>query len=589
MAADRTTYRNFALAAWLLVLAAYGLDLASMQRHVFWSPDEGGKLLQARSIRARRGLSREIVYPGAVLDPELRMYAAKIDARSALFPIPRSDGGVSFHWPIWFPLASKLPLALFGVSGIYLLPLLAGLWTAALSGRLAAEVDPVLEAPAVLLVGLATPIYFYSLCAWEHTLATAFATLSALSFVRGGGRLAGLLWSLPAAAAALLLRLEMLALPVALVAAWGWLRWLRSRGSSAAAGGAVRSRVALAAAVALTVALVVAFALVLPERHQAKLGAVPTRWDTILEYPLVLTEILISSSRSMGPQLPSWSWAALLAGVAAAFAAPLAPRRSLRLGLTAVSLTAVLLAAGEALAQPETYLCMHGLLLIAPFLIICPLALRGVARAPDARRSALVAIALTYAAAAVVVVSANSIDAGGSIKQWLEWGPRYLLAVYPLAAVVALVAARELWATSRDSPGRWLVVPVLLLAIAGFLFEQRGVAQATRRRAMLAEWQQAVTGHGPVLTDIWWLPGSLADFYSQQPVLLMRARKYAYYWRGRARANGVRRFAFISLTQPEPDVFPGFAQAGEIETVGLAYIARYEVLERRGRGAGGES
>jgi len=422
-------HRNFALAAWLLVLAAYGLDLASMQRHVFWSPDEGGKLLQARSIRAGRGLSYQIVYPGADLDPELRMYAAKVDARSSLFPIPRSDGGVSFHWPIWFPLASKLPLALFGISGMYLLPLLAGVWTAALSGRLAAEVDPVLEAPAVLLVGLATPIYFYSLCAWEHTLATAFVTLSALSFVRGGGRLAALLWSLPAAAAALLLRLEMLALPFALVAAWGCLRWMRSRGLSAAAGAAAGNRVALAAAVAGTLALLVVFALVLPERHQAKLGVVPTRWDTILEYPQVLADILISSSRSMGPQLPAWSWAALLAGVAAAVVAPLVRRRSWRLGLVAVSLVAVLLAAGEALAQPETYLCMHGLLLIAPFLIICPLAIRGVTRAPNQPRSALVVIAVTYAAAAVVVVSANSIDAGGSIKQWLQWGPRYLLAV----------------------------------------------------------------------------------------------------------------------------------------------------------------
>jgi hypothetical protein len=198
------TQRWIVLAAWASVLLVYVLSLLGMPRHVFWSPDEGSRLLQAKTLRFDDGFSHALPYPGERLDPDLRFYAHRRGARieRSLYPVRDGAGAFHFHWAPWFPLLSRLPLELFGVTGVYVLPLLAGWLTAVLSGRLAAAIDPSLEVPAVLVVGLATPIYFYSLCFWEHTVAAALSLCAVLLFARRGGTPSALIACLPALAAA---------------------------------------------------------------------------------------------------------------------------------------------------------------------------------------------------------------------------------------------------------------------------------------------------------------------------------------------------------------------------------------------------
>jgi hypothetical protein len=59
---------------------------------------------------------------------------------------------------------------------------------AVLGGVLAAWFSPRLAPWAVLLVGLATPVWFYSVVFWEHTLASLVALLAVCVLVRAPHR-----------------------------------------------------------------------------------------------------------------------------------------------------------------------------------------------------------------------------------------------------------------------------------------------------------------------------------------------------------------------------------------------------------------
>src|SRR6478609_5869611 len=74
----------------------------------------------------------------------------------------------------FFPLLSAPMLAAFGPRGLYVLPALGLIATAAASAWLAVVLDPRRNAALVVLAaGVGTPFLFYGLEYWEHTLALA--------------------------------------------------------------------------------------------------------------------------------------------------------------------------------------------------------------------------------------------------------------------------------------------------------------------------------------------------------------------------------------------------------------------------------
>ena len=130
-----------------------------------------------RSVRWQDGFTYQIPYAGRPLDPELEFFLPELT-----YPRPSATPSgtphLRFATPIWFSLISLPGLAAFGITGLYLLPLLSGWLIALISGLLARTFNPRLAPVAILVVGLATPVFFYSLTFWEHTPATLYALVA---------------------------------------------------------------------------------------------------------------------------------------------------------------------------------------------------------------------------------------------------------------------------------------------------------------------------------------------------------------------------------------------------------------------------
>ena len=71
-------------------------------------------------------------------------------------------------------------------------------------------------------------------------------------------------------------------------------------------------------------------------------------------------------------------------------------------------------------------------------------------------------------------------------------------------------------------------------------------------RLKLAVWEAAMEGQGPIITDIWWLPAAIADFYAQQPAFAVGWRHKVGDWMRVAADHGVSTFTFATMEPVEP-------------------------------------
>lgn len=118
------------IASAVLLCVAVG-GLRTLPLEVFWHPDEGAKFLAMRSLRWEHGITYDAPYRGRGIDPQLRFYAGRC-GYSVIYPTADGPAGAKNYWPIAFPLLSRPLFDLFGFSGLYFLPLLAG-WLTALA------------------------------------------------------------------------------------------------------------------------------------------------------------------------------------------------------------------------------------------------------------------------------------------------------------------------------------------------------------------------------------------------------------------------------------------------------------------------
>jgi hypothetical protein len=573
------------LVAAVLVLAIYAVSLWRMPLGVFWSPDEGGKFFQLASIEWDGHLAYSPPYVGRRIDPALRFYPGSMRFGGSTFPYPsfEAQGQVHFHWPIWFPLLSRVLFDALGIAGIYVVPLLSGWLLALASGWIAAGFDRRLAPPAILLVGLATPVWFYSLTFWEHTLAALLAMAAVVVAIgRRGASVTALCAMLALLAAAIFLRLEMIAFAASLLGAWGLAAWrIRPvvRATPARPGAASwRWWLALAAAGAV---LAVVVSTSLTERRSRQIAALPTKIAATLSHPSELprsvAEVLVDRVVDEGPNVAlHWTSAATVA-LLACFVAPFVPRR-FEGAILLPALVFVLWYSIDLARLDQPYRSLHGVFAIAPFLALWIVALPA-SRQWSPRQRILADCAGFYLIIGGVTLLVIHSNAGGRLVTGLEWGQRYLLPLYPMLAVLALVAMQEFYRSPR-TVGMKIVVAALavgMIAVAVKL-ETRGIDMLRSNHTRFAALQRALRTEEPLLTDVWWLPTTLAPMFVSLDAYRVQGPADVADWVRLGRATGATAFTFVSQVPANERAFAneGLRRVPErSQALGGLYITRF--------------
>jgi hypothetical protein len=506
-----------AAVALAVVAAVYITTLITLPPSVFWSPDEGAKFLQMRGLLAPREGPQRVAYGAVTSDPFHVFYPDAF-----IYPRPLWPSGVRCHWPNLFP-ALTLPLfGVFGPWGLYALPLVGGLLSAALAACLARRLAPGAATPAALLTGLATPLFFHSMLYLEHSLACALA-LGALLFGWNAARVSGTRKGVRIAAAAfcaagfVALRDEALLFFVALATAGIVTLTAGRRRLALLAGGALAGVLAAALAAGMAADAGANRWSELVANAGGVLAGVrdPAQWRALPRHAL---NVLVNNPEQFGaPLADEWSVTALLGFVLCALSPIVVARRRFACWAAGAALVATGCLFG--LCLPDRYRAIHGLLLAMPGLAVTGL---SVAASDDVRAGRgerlLTALLPILLALHVLVTWILRRPAGGP-----EWGLRYAMMAYVLAAVLGAVGLVRLVGTTR----RW--TRLAGLALAGLLlalscgFQMRGVfeLQVTKRdlRAFELEIEQA---GGPIVTDQWWFAAALAPSFARMEIYTLK-------------------------------------------------------------------
>ena len=582
-------HHRWDLAAAAVVLLIYAVVLSVMPRHVFWSPDEGGKFLLAQSMRWQDGLVYQVPYAGRLLDPEFEFF---LSSRTYYRPAVTPSGALrhSFPIPIWFPLISRPGLAVFGVTGLYLLPLLSGWLIAVVSGLLARTFNPRLGPLAILIVGLATPIFFYSLTFWEHTLATLCAVAAVWILVTAQpGRLRTLLSMTPPLLLAMTLRIEMVPFSAACVLTWGLCgliaRWRPVRCSQPKAPPVLPvSRLSgLVAGALLAVGLSYFLVSSITTRHAHLITSLPKRivasLDALPIVPSGLSAVLINSDAAGGPRL-DYAWAMMVA-LGLCFLAPFLTRVRIEVAMLVPALLVVLGLSGFVVLSGDSYRSLHGIFLIAPFMVVWPYVIPYAWHVRNYALLTLAALAflyLTIGSGAILYAYGTQI---GGLRVGLEWGQRYMLTLYPILGVLSLMSVQIYRESAR--PG-WLraafTIVVSILMMVGFQFEVRGLATMRSDRQKLAVWDRALRTEGPIVTDVWWLPSAVAPLFEKHQMFYVADRRDVARWISMAGRHHVPSFTFASMWPLKEGEFGTAVVQGAPEhtrSVRGLYLTRFDI------------
>jgi hypothetical protein len=549
----RTAARDTALAVTVIVaITAFQLVLAFavLDPRTFFAHDSGVKYLQANTLVASHWRSMAVSAPGDRIDTARRFSflggnqfnrrtpeAPYYGLYSALFTVPVS-----------------LMLALFGVRGLYIVPILATTATMILAYRLAARTAGRAAWLAPLLVGACSPMLFYSVDLWEHTLAALLIAVAVLAVAVGTPTGARRYFALAGVSlgATITLREETLAmLPGGLIAI-AWVPRGRRLGAVFAAG--------IGVLIGVTPLMLLKWSQTgMPVRNpvlrlMGMRPPVPSAGEPVgfnaLEMLIPVSAIAVTTLAALAavrvilPRTPP-TWRGLLFCVLAAGSVAWALADAFVLVRYWWSPNPLIAAFPAALA----------LLLIAPR--------RG---QPDpARREVgqLLAIAALFAVAVCAADQITKTSAGGA-----GWGPRYLMPIYPMlaTAVAFAVARRREWAVVVTTRDAIVLVTVAALTGCSLLVQLQGLRalrNAKEQYERLVRATEAVAPQQLIVTSVPWLGTITAAVATERPILLVNHPNTGTLDELLAALDEwqVDRLTFVSITEQERPLADRFTRA----------------------------
>lgn len=487
---------------WLITLSVSEVALAcgvilvvlqlALPQEVFFSPDEGMRLIASRAITLEGLWDGVIRYPSRELDPQAQFVP--------YFPewfrvTPRGEVALDRRI-VWFAAA----IAPFQALGGVWLARLFSVFCAVLAGWLAGRVVQAVAGVGAgrvttLMVMLGVPSSLYALLLWEHQLVltlVAAALLFYVGFVRSARPLwAGLASLALLAACALRPETLLVAVPGIAVAS---LSYARAR----------QTRLVPLAVCALLVVVAAGIYLLAGQDVPARL---PRLLAGVLDVERTLRafERVLIGHQASPATVGGWSVLSLAALVGGVLTLRRPRARGFMLG--AVLWLGAGLTALAMLRVPPFQVTNPGLL--SPLVLI---ALIGVVwRERDdlwAIRLALVLALLGLVLSALL--APNLIRrAGGVVTQISStWGSRYLLAAYLVAAVGALATVGARWGAG----GLLLRSGVLAALVIGAVTNLVGFERIRQDTTRVLEMCQGVwmTRPDAVVTSEWWLASECA-------------------------------------------------------------------------------
>ncbi len=526
----------------VLVASVYLLTLCLLEKRGLWIVDNANKLLQVQAISTSNYSDYSIPWPGTTVDPDFEFN-----------PIPRRlfsevhNGKLfSIYSPV-FATMSSFPFRLLGYWGLYILPAVSSLLMLVGLARIAnvMGLQPTVRHTMVLLAGLCTPLWFYSVVFWEHTVAIClfiWGIASYLQFFKTRSNKCLILGS-ALMAFSIYFRDELYLLCAVIVGVTFFLvpanRW--------------------------KTALIAIFSMII--------GLLPLwlfQWTTI-GHPfgfhvraLLFTATGIAEHLSARPTVfynlfvasNPHVWISLTLTTPFLITFLLNPKFSRRAFILAVPLYSVV-ALVSALVALKGYLApgspiswmlqSNSLFTTAPILMLAFLRLKdsGGSRANQSMARWIWVVALVYAVI-------HGLAAPKASSWGIHWGNRFLVVLYPLFALLAAINLAEWFAyVGKRIDWRCLVtVAAIVISCAAQVYSIRILHKKKEFSYHLNKevkgWSEKV-----VITDVWWVPQALFSEFYNKLIFLVRSREEYRRLLGRLRDHGYERYVFVSQTFSE--------------------------------------
>lgn len=505
-------------------------------QNTFWSIDSGGKFIYLENVIRTGDPSAPLIYPSRELDPEAKF-------PPIYFRIQQGDQYYTW-WFVGFPLLSIPFYLFFGWIGLFILPAIGGVLTSLLS---ALTIDELFPKPSIrgiitfLVISLATPIAFYSTMFWEHTLATAFCIASLYSIIKSF-KTNKFIWLILAGAftsIAIFLRIELGVLLLGVGFAVLLFSW----------------RCGLKYAL---IVLLISIPWLLFNKYVTGYFLTPIT-NAILSGSDAFTGLSSMGRRILAYFLinPPHLWSLVpnrteLYIITIAF--PMLVITALFKKLWGVSLLLIgvfLVICARITYANYGYRSVHGFVLAAPCILFALFYLGSIKRW---RKSIFYWMVLSASIFfGLVYIYKAWLGAGG-----LQWGPRYLLAFYPILVICAVMG----WTDVIQSNKWWIKISLIVLGsfsvILGITIQVRGEITVHQTLRFQQQTEIAINEiDDPIVIQWCDIALNSPNLYWEKTKLFSITGKTIEEWLNYAEQTGIKEFELINIDLCDPDATMG--------------------------------
>jgi len=144
------------------------------------------------------------------------------------------------------------------------------------------------------------------------------------------------------------------------------------------------------------------------------------------------------------------------------------------------------------------------------------------------------------------------ISAVTPIIRGIHWGPRFILLALPLMLLTASTRAQRWW--NRHSITRPVILVLLLISVANQFYSYDLLLKQRKENAALNRWAASI-GSEPSLTNMWWLPGDVSLLSDRFPWFLTDTKGRIRVVVNALREKGETAFSFYERPPYNDDQF----------------------------------